>query len=261
MNVCEYCGERKAKKRFCNRSCSNAWQHANGVRRTYVNDKTTWDWWVQKHGIEEALQLKEHHRQATSIATMGENNPMYGRHDHVHGLIRESQRRKGLTIDQIHGEVEAQRIRAIIKASSTGVNNPAYGKVYDRGGRSRIQGVYRGIRFRSSYELSWLVDVLSRGINVTVPQRVRYVINGRQRTYLPDFQVGNQVIEIKPSALVTHLTNVLKFEAAQCFCTLHGLEYRVLTERDLKLLTLEQIAVMTDIEWNKGAREYINEQV
>jgi hypothetical protein len=62
---------------------------------------------------------------------------------------------------------------------------------------------------------------------------------------------------IKPLALVSHPMNLAKFEAAQQFCTLHGLEYRVMTEQDLKLLTFEQFEAMTDVEWNKGAHEYL----
>ncbi len=186
---------------------------------------------------------------------------MYERHDHVHGLRQMHEFRKGKTWEELYGEEKANELKRACSQRMIGEKNPAYGKAYERGGRSKIQGVYGGIRFRSSYELSWLVDVLTLGVCVTVPKRVKYMIDGRQRTYLPDFQVGNVIIEIKPFDLTQHRVNLLKFEAAQHFYTLHGLEFRVVTDRDLKLLTFEQISSMNDVSWNKGAREYLNEQV
>lgn len=186
---------------------------------------------------------------------------MYGRHDHVNGLRQMHEFRKGKTWEELYGKEKACELKRACSERTTGEKNPSYGKVYERGGRSRIQGIYRGIRFRSSYELSWLVDVLSSGICVTIPERVNYVIDGRQRTYLPDFQIDNVIIEIKPFDLIQHYVNLLKFAAAQRFCTLNGLEFRILTERELKLLTIEQISSMNDVEWNKGAKEYLNEQV
>jgi len=259
MNVCEWCGEHKAKKRFCNRSCSNAWQHANGIRRTYVNDKTTWEWWVERYGEEEALRRKELHRQATSVATTGENNPMHGRHDHVHGLRRMHEVRRGKTWDQLYGLERSAQLRARHSQILTGENNPAYGRVYERGGRSHIQGTYRGIRFKSSYELSWLVEVMARGEQVNVPQSVKYVLGGRKRTYLPDFQIGSTVYEIKPAALVSHPTNLAKFEACKAFCSECGLQFEIVTESHIKLLAIDEIAALEDVNWNEGSKEYVEE--
>ncbi len=257
MNVCEWCGEPGAKKRFCNRSCSNAWQHANGVRRTYVNDKTTWEWWVERYGEEEALRRKEFRRQAASAATTGENNPMHGRHDHVHGLQRTHEFRRGKTWDQLYGSERAMQLRARYAQIFAGEGNPAYGRVYERGGKSRVQGTYRDVRFKSSYELSWLVEVLACGTQVSVPQSVKYVLDGRKRTYLPDFQVGSTVYEIKPAALVSHPINVAKFEACESYCAERGLQFKIVTEQEIRLLTFEQIAVLEDVSWNEGSKEYV----
>lgn len=261
MNTCEWCKEPKAKKRFCNRSCSNAWQHANGVRRVYVNDKTTWEWWVERYGEEEALKRKELHRQATSTATVGEKNPMHGRHDHVHGLLQSHRARTGKTYDEFYGPEKSQMIRRKLSVSHQGDRNPAYGHVYERGGRSRVQGVYSGIRFRSSYELSWLVETLSAGAQVSVPQAVKYVLGDRKRTYLPDFQIGYVVYEIKPSALVSHPSNVAKFTAIRSYCDKHGLQFQIVTERDINLLTFGQIAALEGVNWNEGSRKYVEDKL
>jgi len=107
MNICEFCGKQNARKRFCNRSCSNAWQHANGLRRTYVNDKSIWQWWIERYGEEEALQRKELQRQALSKSFSGTKNPMFGQTAHTHGIRAFDIFRKGKTLEETFGKEKA----------------------------------------------------------------------------------------------------------------------------------------------------------
>jgi hypothetical protein len=260
--TCEFCGKHfevryaSSKKRFCDRSCSNSWQHANGIRRNPLNDKTTWEWWVAKLGAEEAEKRREEWRARVSDVTSGEKNPMFGKSHTSESCARIGIRTKGKTIDEIYGNEKACLIRS--KLGCVGDKNPAYGKVYARGGRSKIQGVYKGLRFRSSYEISFLVEMFTKGVEVSAPASIKYLLDGVERTYTPDFQIGNEIIEIKPEAMIRLRENQAKFEAARLACQEAGFTFKVVTERELVLLTLEQIRALDGVEWNKGALDYID---
>lgn len=118
-----------------------------------------------------------------------------------------------------------------------------------------------GIRFKSSYELSWLVETLIDGQCVSVPQPITYSYKGRPRTYHPDFRLGTQVIEIKPLTLISYEINKAKFAAAREFCRSNGLTFNVVTEQNITLLSCSEMLQLPNIVWNKGAKDYLNEQV
>ena len=258
--TCEFCGKTftvqyaSSKKRFCDRSCSNSWQHANGMRRNPLNDKSTWEWWVAKLGLEEAEKRRDAWKKKVSNSTSGEKNPMYGKSYQTSGFRRVNEERRGKTFEEIFGQQRSDEIKA--KWSRSGSSNAAYGKVYSRGGRSKIQGVYNGLRFRSSYEISFLVEMTAKGVKVTTPESIKYKLDDVERTYTPDFQIGETIIEIKPEAMTRRPENLAKFDAARLACQASGKTFTVLTENDLELLTLEQIRALDGIEWNRGALDY-----
>lgn len=54
--------------------------------------------------------------------------------------------------------------------------------------------------------------------------------------------------------------NKLKIAAGKKFCDENGLIYQILTEDDLTILTSIEVLTLEGIEWNKGAREYLEKQ-
>ena len=258
MKLCEYCEKLSVKRktnRFCSRSCSNAWQHKHGIRRTYVNDKTVWQWWVSKFGEEEARRRLEIAKERNSRANSGDSNAMFGKHDHIHGLMKFHSEFDGKTWDEMYGSEKASARRHALSQRMSGTKNPAYGKVYRHGGVG-LQGKYKGIVFRSTWELSFLFEQLNKGIHpIAEPVAIPYEFNQKQRTYHPDFQINNVIIEIKPTAFLCDSENIAKFIAAILYCREHGMMFEILTERSIKKLSTQEILTLVDVEWNKGAFE------
>lgn len=257
MKTCEYCAKElpsnKQHNRFCNRSCSNSWQHSVGLRRDYINDKKTYEWWLEKYGEEGAKQKLEQFKQKISSVTAGDKNPMYGRHDQTHGWKRENQRRKGKTSEQIYGKEKAEEIRTKKSLAASGAKNPAYGKVYDNVGKSPYQGWYNGILFRSSYELTFLVEQFKLNPTVRIiAEPVSIPYDSGQHTYRPDYQIDNVIYEIKPKLLVSHRSNSSKLEAGRQFCETNGLQFEIVTEDTLgKILSEQEMLALGNVKWSK----------
>jgi hypothetical protein len=263
---CEYCqnlitDKNKKRNRFCNRSCSNAWQHANGKRRDYVNDKSTMEWWIEKYGLDEALKRKEEWKRSVSLVTAGDKNPMYGKNYQTHGFIAENNRRKGKNNAEIYGKEKAEAISKKLSEKCSGSKNPAYEKVYENRGKSRCQGAYKGIHFRSTYEISFLVHLESLGVDLTdvvsEPFCIKYEFKGTSRTYRPDFLLDDVLYEIKPKGLLSLDVNLAKIEVAIKFCNSENLNFKIMTEEDFKILTIQEIILIDDIIWNEKAKEYL----
>jgi len=237
-----------ARNQFCSRSCKNSYEHQQGIRRDYVNDKTTQEWWDQK---EDGVERRENWLHKMSEVTSGEKNGMFGRQhtDETKKKIRVTQ--TGRTIEEIHGVDRARELRQLYSLQRRGKKNPAYGKVYPGVGRSKYQGWYKGIHFRSLWELSFLVEMFEKHETITSePFSIKYTLNGRDRTYKPDFLIEDRLYEIKPKALLGHESVVPKLTAGQKFCEENCLRYVIVTEENLKILTLDQ-AKLLDVKWQK----------
>lgn len=257
MKKCEYCDTeltiRQSRNRFCSKSCSNKWQHQNGIRRDYINDKTMLEWWVQKYGVDGAAEKVAEFKLKVSLATSGENNPMYGRHDQTYGWKKENLRRKGKTNDEIYGVEKAHEIHQKLSLALSDNKNPAYGKVYDDVGKSPYQGWYKSVLFRSSYELTFLVRQFMNNSSLLIKAEPLSISYDRgRRTYRPDYQIDNVIYEIKPKSLVTHRSNVSKLEAGRLYCEEHGLQFVIITEDDLQqILSEQEMLSLENVTWSK----------
>lgn len=90
---------------------------------------------------------------------------------------------------------ETERI-AKIKASAkiTHVKNGGYRQGSGRGKK----GWYKGFFCDSSWELAYVVYCLEHNIEIKRnTEKRKYIWNNKERTYIPDFVVNNQLIEIK----------------------------------------------------------------
>lgn len=171
----------------------------------------------------------------------------------------------GKTVEQIYGDEKGQAIRALQSSQRQGSLNPAYGKVYARGGRS-VKGYYKGFFFRSLLEYSFMKHLEKKGFDLARDVRyerfrVPYIFNGRDRTYTVDFHVvpENVVYEVKPKYVVRKppAEQLAKWEAARMWLADRGLEFRVVTEDDFKKILFKDVyGVDAEVEWDERTFEY-----
>jgi len=92
-------------------------------------------------------------------------------------------------------------------------------------------GWYNGLYFRSSLELSFLVQ--NSGISFTTCEKNKYKIiyekNNKQKCYYPDFTDEIFIYEIKPSGLLEYGDNQLKINRG---IEVYGDNFKVITEKE-----------------------------
>lgn len=228
-------------------SCAQKLAYENGVKTSHFreyNKSNLGKSYDERFGIDQSNKIKE----KLSIATSGENNPMYGKNYQCHGLYKESQKRKGKTLIEIHGEEKAEEIRKKYSINSSGENNPMYGKPSPIGSGNGWSGWYNDIYFRSILELSYLVYLIDNNISFENGEcrkfRIDYDMDDKKYTYFCDFVLSDGTyIEIKPKRLLNTLVNKSKFEAS-----VNKLKdkFIVLTEDDVERLSFDMIKYYYD---------------
>ena len=138
----------------------------------------------------------------------------------------------------------------------SGPLNAQFGKPAPKGSGQGISGYYKGHYFRSSFELRFIINSIKNNVKfidndvkkskleekIVIP----YEVNGRYKNYIPDYQVGNTVIEVKPSSLVHEKINQIKFEAAKKYCKKHDKKFIILTEKDIPKCNLNDPNIIID---------------
>lgn len=218
---CKYCGsdftERSYKQRYCSILCSSK---AIGERQR------------------------------------GENNPFYGRqHSEKNKQIisnksKEYNKKFGNSFKGHRHNEETRKIMSD-KFVQRVINN--------NGKHPSISGYKQGwfysnknnkeIAFDSSYEEKYY-QILENDIDVKRYYRsslkLNYILNGITKTYNPDLIVefindSKELIEIKPDRRLEEPEIVAKHNAAQQYCNLNNINFRIVTE--------EQLFTSKDREW------------
>lgn len=103
-----------------------------------------------------------------------------------------------------------------------------------------LSGWYNGLYFRSSLELSFLVN--NSEIKFTSCEikkySVKYLVNGKNKTYYPDYTDGEFIYEVKPTSLLDYGVNPFKIAAAK---EKFGEIYKVITEEKCSYITKDTI--------------------
>lgn len=160
---------------------------------------------------------------------------------------------------EMHGEdIANQKMiehRAKQSLNNSGSKNSMYGKTSPKKSGNGWKGWYKGHFFRSLRELGYIVYELELKLidwksaeNIRIPY-IHY--NGNNRTYSPDFFIGNKLIEIKPEKLINTPLVKLKTEAAIKYCKENNLEfeildYKIIDIKDLELLINNNKVILTD---------------
>lgn len=128
------------------------------------------------------------------------------------------------------------------KISSSGSNNPMYGKPSPKKCGNGWSGWYKGQFFRSLRELSYIVNVLEpsgkewkSAESIRIPYK-NY--DGSDRTYSPDFICDNKLIEIKPVRLIQTPLVQLKSKAAIEYSNQNNLTFLII---DTEIISMEKL--------------------
>lgn len=206
----------------------------------------------KKHTVETKEKLRKYHtglkhtqvaKDKVSKATKGNKNPMYGRKVfdiwvEKYGLEEANKR-------------EAKRKDSVSKAMS-GSKNPMYGKTTPSGSGQGWKGWYKEIFFRSLRELSFMIKMDKEGISYQSAEniRIKYINwDGRERTYSPDFLVGNKLIEVKPTRMFNTPLCQCKLKAAEVYCTENNLVYELIDVPIVDYLEIADLVNSKDIIW------------
>jgi hypothetical protein len=103
-----------------------------------------------------------------------------------------------------------------------------------------LNGWYDGLYFRSSLELSFLVNNYDKIFSSCEIKKyvVRYLVNNKIKSYYPDYTDGEVIYEIKPSSLLKFGLNQDKIIAAK---EKFGDKYKVITEQESNYISKETI--------------------
>lgn len=103
-----------------------------------------------------------------------------------------------------------------------------------------LNGWYNGLYFRSSLELSFLVNNSDKVFSSCEIKKyaVRYSAKGKIKTYYPDYTDGESIYEIKPTNLLTFGFNEIKIVSAK---ETFGESYKVITEQECDYIPKDTI--------------------
>lgn len=146
-------------------------------------------------------------------------------------------------------EIADQKLENFKKKQSEnnkGEKNKMFGKPSPQGSGNGWSGWYKNWYFRSLRELSFMINVIETqnliwetpNNNFKIPY---YDYAGNDRTYIPDFIIGNRIIEIKPKKLHNSPKVLAKKIAAEKFAISLGMTYElidppILNEKEIKNL-------------------------
>ncbi len=248
QRLCRSCGAKQRIKKFGNNEKFLAHTEKGchtGEENPFYGKKHSEET-RRKFKIRDTSYRKESwYRDLMSQAMGGSKNPMFGKSVYE-------------TWIETHGVKIANELLAKWKkkqsVNSSGSRNPMYGKPAPQGSGNGWSGWYREFFFRSLKELSYIVDLDKKRITWTTAEniRIKYVSwDGVERNYLPDFVVGNLLIEIKPTRLMSSKIVMLKQAAAEHYCAENSMIYSVidpvvLSHEEIKTLRLTKVIRFTD---------------
>jgi hypothetical protein len=96
-------------------------------------------------------------------------------------------------------------------------NNLDRDKYLKNKSKNHLSGWYNNVFFRSSLELSFLINNSSKNFESCENKKyaVRYIIDDKTKIYYPDYTDGNLIFEIKPLSLINHNNNEIKIKFAK----------------------------------------------
>lgn len=196
---------------------------------------------------------KEKNRKQTMLDKHGVDNP--SKLDSVKKVISEKNKGKRLTRTNEWqcNIIESKRNNGTLKHTDeaktkiTNSLNKFYSENLDRekyistsNNVKHLSGWYNGLYFRSSLELSFLVNNNEKSFSSCEIKKyaVTYSVKDKIKKYYPDYTDGELIYEIKPTSLLKFALNQDKIAAAK---ERFGDSYKVITEQESNYITKDVI--------------------
>jgi hypothetical protein len=192
-------------------------------------EKTRKKTMLEKYGVDNPSQLEEVKAIVSQKGTGRKHPPR--RPEHIKKIV-ESKKRNG-TLSHSNS-TRAKISRSLNEYYQNGDDQSITTTSIPSNGRGHKTGFHKGILYRSSYELLFIIFCEKNNIRIesceTKERRVRYEYEGKKRWYYPDFYLPDldACVEIKPSSMMNELFYVKKKYAEQVYNN-----FVVLTEREL----------------------------
>lgn len=209
------------------------------------------DYWKGKHQTKEHIDKrientsqkdKENNRKKTMLLRYGVDNPT--KLDKIKSILsKKSTGRKFIRTHQWQRNIiDAKRKNGTLKHTEetkkkiSVILNNYYAQNLDRERNvknninvNHICGWYKNLYFRSSLELSFLINNNNQKFLTCENNeyKVVYLVDGKQKVYFPDFTDGKYIYEIKPSKMISLFNNEIKISEAK---KVYGEKYKLITE-------------------------------
>lgn len=251
--TCSFCNQEvkkhrksriSSKQNYCNKSCAAKHRVKNGVINvSHLNSKSWVEWYREKHGDEETERMLELRRLECSNRSLGEKNPMYGKHHTAFVKMLATFSQSGISYEQRYGLQKSSDMKRKISEKVSGKKNGMFGRTSRQRYKTNIgrNGTYKGKFFRSILELSFLKHLENLGISIDDIQyehyKIPYIFNNEAHVYIADFYVPklNVLYEVKHSTELNEPKNVAKFYAAKEYCNKNNIQFQIVTQNDFQV--------------------------
>jgi hypothetical protein len=196
---------------------------------------------LNKYGVDNPTKLNE----IKTKISIGNKGKIVDRDEEWTNKIIDSKRKNG-TLK--HSDETKSKIGVSLnKYHSLNFDREKY--ISNSSNVKHFSGWYNGLYFRSSLELSFLVQNKDRSFTTCEKNnyKIIYNKNDKQKSYYPDFTDGVFIYEIKPSSLVNFKDNQLKIKRG---FEIYGDKFKVITEKEcpyiekIKIFELIEIGVV-----------------
>lgn len=133
-----------------------------------------------------------------------------------------------------YGQKEADKRQTENNAATSlrcrGSGNPMYGKTTPQGAGNGWKGWYKDHYFRSLREAVYMISLDREGLTWSSAEKIviPYTMDGKSRTYRPDYLVGNRLVEVKPVRLHKSPNVTAKRLGAEAYCATRNLVYELI---------------------------------
>lgn len=137
---------------------------------------------------------------------------------------------------------------------NSGSGNPMFGKPSPTGSGNGWSGWYKGWYFRSLRELKFVLDLEVANQEWSTGEKKKISVpyispTGSQRSYFPDFIVGQRVIEVKPRRLWNSPQVLAKKNAAMIHFAALGMTYELVDPGKIDDKVVDQLYKAAMIKW------------